>query len=192
MKILLISSNKASLVMNCFPLGMAYIVSALKREGHRVEVIDFLDRDYPQKNIAEKIKAFSPALIGISIRNIDNQNMVNTETFYPEIKSLIKICRRNSKAPVVLGGAGYSLFPCKLLEYLEADYGIAGEGETSLCQLVKSLENEETPFHIPGLIKSGWKKPNLSEKINFEVVEIPEIKSFNLDKYREALMPVQG
>jgi radical SAM superfamily enzyme YgiQ (UPF0313 family) len=47
--------------------------------------------------------------------------------------------------PIVLGGAGYSLFPEALLDFLGADYGVAGEGEAAFLELVEALESDCPP-----------------------------------------------
>ena len=64
--------------------------------------------------------------------------------------------RRQTEAPIVLGGIGFSIMPCKILEYSGADYGIKGEGEFSFPELVRKLADGEDCSDIPGLVyKSG-------------------------------------
>ena len=47
-----------------------------------------------------------------------------------------------SDSPIVLGGAGYSMFPESALAYLDADYGVAGEGEIAFPDLVRPLAKQ--------------------------------------------------
>jgi radical SAM superfamily enzyme YgiQ (UPF0313 family) len=55
----------------------------------------------------------------------------------------------------VIGGAGYSLFPERALEYLKADMGIQGEGETAFPLLLKHLEEGRPLTGLPGLYLAG-------------------------------------
>jgi radical SAM superfamily enzyme YgiQ (UPF0313 family) len=54
--------------------------------------------------------------------------------------------------PVILGGSGFSIFPERLLELSGADFGIHGEGEMSLPQLITALRNGGKFEQIPGLV----------------------------------------
>jgi len=67
------------------------------------------------------------------------------------VKPVVSQCRRLSAAPIVLGGAGYSIFPQDVLNYLKADMGIQGEGEQAFNSLLNRLERKEDLSGIPGL-----------------------------------------
>ena len=82
-----------------------------------------------------------PEVIGLSVRNIDDQTMVNTRFLLSPLKDIVALCRSLCGAPIVLGGAGFSIFPESALAYLGADMGIQGEGETAFPKLLSWLEN---------------------------------------------------
>ena len=90
--------------------------------------------------LREAIHEFNPDVIGISVRNIDDQSMENTQFLLDDVREAVAVCRSLSKAPIVLGGAGYSIFPESSLEYLGADMGIQGEGEKAFPALLKRIE----------------------------------------------------
>ena len=172
--------------MPCFPLGLSYVASSLKEKGHRVEVTDLFDTDEIEPALEEKIKKFVPALIGISIRNIDNQDPFNQEIYLPHIKSAVDICRKYSSAPVVLGGAGYSIFPYALLSYVKGDYGIAGEGEFVLCEMAEIFEKGLSVTEIPGVISlSAAKTEKIFPVHNFISSPVPSLNLFNIGKYAD-------
>ena len=77
------------------------------------------------------IESLRPDVIGIAVRNIDDQSMENTRFLLQEVKDVVAACRSHSQAPIILGGAGYSIFPESVLSYLGADAGIQGEGEAA-------------------------------------------------------------
>ena len=57
--------------------------------------------------------------------------------------------------PIVLGGAGYSLYPEAILAASEADIGIEGEGEAVFNMVLERLENNKTLDGLPGVHVKG-------------------------------------
>ena len=76
------------------------------------------------KALHEAIVEFNPEIIGISVRNIDDQNMENPRFLLESVKDVVITCRKYCDATIVLGGAGYSIFPQVTLDYLKADIGV--------------------------------------------------------------------
>ncbi|MEE9118579.1 MAG: lipid biosynthesis B12-binding/radical SAM protein, partial [Calditrichia bacterium] len=68
----------------------------------------------------------------ISIRNIDNVNMMNKQYYIETVENIVKKIREVSNKKIILGGAGFSLIPDLILQKTGADYGIIGEGELSM------------------------------------------------------------
>ncbi len=147
MKILLFSSNTACAPYPTYPLGCSIICSALRAHGHEVKLMDMMPlKDTPEEDIACEIRNFSPDIAGISIRNIDNVNVLEQETFLDAPRKLVGTIRRTCPGiPVVLGGSAFSIMPERILEALGADYGIAGEGEVAFPDLVSMLEHGIEP-----------------------------------------------
>jgi len=88
---------------------------------------------------------------GLSLRNVDNQDMLHTKYFMEDARRLADIVRR-AGVVTVLGGTAFTTFPAETLEYLGADYGIAGQGEESLPRLLASLASGGLDRGIPGLV----------------------------------------
>ena len=61
--------------------------------------------------IRDCIAQFRPEVIGISVRNIDDQNMADPKFLLPAVRDVVATCRSACNAPIVVGGAGYSIFP---------------------------------------------------------------------------------
>jgi len=141
--------------MRTWPLGLLCVAEATRRAGHEVRVLDLMQVDDPRSALERVIRDFSLDLIGMSVRNIDDQSMKDTQFYLEEIKKVVDECRRLSRAPVVLGGAGYSIFPEAALEYLTADMGIQGEGEIAFIDLLRKMENKEDITDVPGLYVAG-------------------------------------
>jgi radical SAM superfamily enzyme YgiQ (UPF0313 family) len=151
MKILLISANTEQINMPVLPLGMACIGAAVQDAGHEVNTLNLMMARDIRGLLRETITGFSPDVIGISVRNIDDQMMEPPNFLLDAVKMVVSECRSLSDAPIVLGGAGYSIFPRRVLEYLEADMGIQGEGEKAFVMLLERLEHKADTSQIPGL-----------------------------------------
>ena len=151
-KILLISANQFTVPYPVYPLGLSYISSYLKS---RLPDYDIRIFDLVLNNIDELIKylkTYKPDYIGISLRNIDDVNIYNKESFISNYKNIINEIKKNTKSKIIIGGSGFSIFPETLFEYLKPDFGIYGEGEESFYKLIYSLDNNLDYRNIEGLV----------------------------------------
>jgi len=151
MKILLISANTEQINMPVLPLGMACVGAAVQNAGHEVKILNLMMVRDIRGLLREDISGFTPDVIGISVRNIDDQLMERPNFLLDQVRTVVSECRNFSDAPIVLGGAGYSIFPRRALEYLNADMGIQGEGEKAFVMLLERLEHKGDISEIPGL-----------------------------------------
>src|SRR5208283_1954799 len=151
MRILLISANREEINMLTWPLGLACVAAATQKAGHDVRLLDLIEANDPNAALREAIHEFLPDVIGISVRNIDNQSMEEPQFLLEEVREVIAACRGLSEAPIVLGGAGYSIFPESSLEYLGADMGIQGEGEKAFLALLERIEEGRDFSGVPSL-----------------------------------------
>ena len=155
MRVLLISANTERINLPTFPLGLACVTQATMDQGHEVEWLDLMAEAEPEEAVTRTLRRFQPEAIGISVRNIDDQNMANPKFLLEQARDVVKFCRGVSESPIVLGGAGYSLFPQTSLEYLGADMGIQGEGESAFPLLIEAVERGRPLSGVPGLYLRG-------------------------------------
>ncbi|GFO53508.1 B12-binding domain-containing radical SAM protein [Geomonas sp. Red276] len=160
MKVLLVSANTETSLMVPLPLGLNLMAVTLQRAGHAVRLLDLMGQDGNRFLIRDAITQFEPAVIGISVRNIDNQCMANPRFLLDPVRETVASCRSYSKAPVVLGGAGFSIFPEATLRYVDADLGICGEGELAFPALLSALERGDDLSGIAGLCIRGASTPS--------------------------------
>lgn len=151
MKLLLISANTEQINMPVLPLGMACVAAAVEASGHHVDTLNLMTRKNTRGRIAEAVHRGAPDLIGISVRNIDDQIMETPMFLLDSVKRVVRECRELTDRPIVLGGAGYSIFPDAALAYLGADMGIRGEGERSMVDLLDRLSRKAPLTDVPGL-----------------------------------------
>jgi hypothetical protein len=123
---LLISANTERINMPVPPLGLGLVATATRQAGHEVTFFDLLSEAEPDVAVRRAIEAGSPEVIGISVRNIDDQDVGSRRFLLEPLNDLVSTCRPCTDALVVLGGAGYRIFPDAALAYLGADLGICG------------------------------------------------------------------
>ncbi len=151
MRILLINSNLKDDLLAAPPIGLCYVASAAFEAGHEVRVLDLCFKGHIRQELEKAIIGFSPQIIGVSLRNLDNCNMLRPIVYLPSALAIVQVIRDLSAAPLVLGGSGASLDPQGVLEYLHGDYLIVSEGEKSFVALLEALSRGESPTDIPGV-----------------------------------------
>ncbi|UCF90991.1 MAG: radical SAM protein [Desulfobacterales bacterium] len=178
MRVLLVSANTEQINMPVLPLGLACVAASLLHAENDVKILNLMMQADTRTALREAITAFNPALIGVSVRNIDDQNMENPRFLLEAVKDVVKHCRKFSAATIVLGGAGYSIFPQAALDFLAADIGIQGEGERVFLHLLDRLREKEDLAGIPGLYlpdRDRRCEPGYIKKLNDLPLPLPNI-----------------
>lgn len=187
-KILLVNTNRHRL-MTPLPVGLAFLAESLHRQGHEVKVTDLMFSKEPHKELWQTLRDFRPDFAGFTIRNLDNQDMESSFSPLPEIKAFIQAAK-DQNIPTIVGGTAFTTFPKKLLEYMDADYGIAGQGEDGFPRLIESLSNGQLDTKIPGLV---WreKKKIMSNPVEYQGYRNTpaDFSVLSMAGYRKSLMP---
>jgi radical SAM superfamily enzyme YgiQ (UPF0313 family) len=148
--------------------------------------------DERESLIADVIPKFRPDVIGISVRNIDDQNMERPHFFLTPLRELVAACRRVSTTPIVLGGAGYSIFPQPTATYLKADMGIKGEGEMVFPALLAWIERGAQGFPPPGVYRHNRPYTTTGFVPGLDVFPLPDPDLWlHFPDGRELRIPVQ-
>lgn len=176
MRVLLLSVSREIIHVMVPPIGIAYLASYIISQGHDVRLLDLtLSNDYKQ-DISKAIEDLNPQVIGISIRNIDSASYPGVLYFYLPVKNIIQFVKQTvePEIPIVLGGAGFSVFPEEILRDLNHNLGVFGDGEFVFTEIIKKISNNEDPRTIPKgicyLTKDGeyhqkppWRVDNLDD-----------------------------
>ena len=189
MNVLLIQSplDKKGTVLSAFPLGLAYLVGALKEV--ELTVIDPNAEENPFEKIEKTIAKTKPDVIGLSLRNIDTAISSDNHSYFGAFERLMDLVHRNrSDAKIVVGGTGFSIFPEEVMErFPEIDFGLFLEAEYSFPTLLQNLDN---PQKVPGLYYRSDGKLNFTGKgcpVDFGALDAPprELPGLNLDWYKK-------
>ena len=100
MRILLISVNREKMPYPVFPLGLAYIASVLRGDGHQLRILDLCFCEDVEQEMKAEISRWGPDLIGLSLRNLDNLTYPTSLSYLPELEEVV-IQAIEANAPAV-------------------------------------------------------------------------------------------
>lgn len=151
MNVLIINTNRNRNPMPVMPLGACMVAEATARAGHAVQLLDLMFCRSPVRAVREALACQQPDLVGLSIRNIDNNDMQQPEFYPAELTEILAAIRRWRAVPIVLGGAAVAVMPEELLRYTEADCAVTGDGESAFPALLDEIASAQDFARIPGL-----------------------------------------
>ncbi len=130
------------------------VAEAAERAGHEVSLVDLMFERAHLKAVQREMERIHPDVVGLSVRNIDNNDMRSPAFFIRDLIPLIDTVRRFTSAPVILGGAAVSVMPEELLRYTGASWAVLGDGEKVFPMLLDKLSRSESPEEIQGIAYS--------------------------------------
>ncbi len=159
MRVALINTDIST--SRCPPLGLLYIASVLEQDQHDVRVWD--PKGETRKTV-EELERFDPEVIGISI-------LTPNVGWGKNIAGILK--ERVSGAVLVVGGVHATALPVETIQAFQADVVIVGEGEYTMRELCKRVEEGRSMRGLKGLcyrkgkrvVQNGGREliPNLDE-----------------------------
>ena len=189
MRVLLISANTEKLPDPVFPIGAAYMAAVAAEHGHEVETLDLCFVADAELAVQAAIRALAPQAVGISLRNLDSSSYPQNTSYIDDYKAVIDAVRACSDAAIVLGGAGFTVMPHTIMEYLRADVGVIGEGELAFPWLLGRLAAGEpiasTPEYRCERVGDGVCVTPTSRIPQLDIVGMPLRERFDCDRYYE-------
>jgi len=143
MKVLLINPNRYQ-SPPVPPIGLEHIAGALVEKGHEARIVDLCFSDSPHRDLDLAMAEFAPDIAGVTVRNVDSVLYQNNEFFLDEIGKMVDHIRSKHGVKVMIGGTGVSTNPEGVLEYLHADYAVAGPGDDAVNDLLGAIGNSES------------------------------------------------
>ncbi len=150
MKVLLVNTNRMKPAIA--PIGLDYLADAITAAGHEPRLLDLCFSEDVGSDIESAVREFDPQVIGVTVRNTDDCYFSGGAFFVPEIKQVVERLRSYSDAPIVLGGVGFSVAPEAVMEFVRADYGIAGSGEVPFVSFLSAWESRSGTESVPNLL----------------------------------------
>lgn len=183
MRILLVWPDVNNDEMNNFlPLGLGYLAANI-RKHYEVELWDGIIDKASNLSLLNKVSAYQPNIIGISVWSFN----------FIEVKKIVALLKKNfHNTMIVIGGPAVSCSREKILQVIEADYAISGEGDLVFPELIELYLNEEIIEErlksISGLIYrnvSGDICCNEPKWICLDKIQYCSYKILNIEKYWE-------
>lgn len=163
------------------PIGLGYIASAMKRAGFSFDLLD-LDA-HPQA--PEAVEHF------LSTNRYDVVATGCIVTGYRFVKWLSRIIKENyPETTIVVGNSVASSIPVLLLQKTGADIAVLGEGDETIVELLKTIEDKNElggvrgiAYKINGEVKITPPRPIIPDINN---IPIPDWNLFDVEVYIES------
>lgn len=161
-----------------FPVGIAYVSSALKESGRKVITYNLNYKKDSTRKILEQL---------ITDNNLDVIASGGLTTQYPELREIFELAKEIKPDIITwVGGGIITASPIPAMEALEyADYGMIGEGEVTICELADAIEGNRTLESVDGLIykdksiENKWVITNPRKEIsNLDSIAFPDYEGF--------------
>ncbi len=124
-----------------FPLGLGYIASVLRNDGHDIQVIDDNALKLTENNIEELIKNSRLEVVGLT----------GLITQFKQVQRYASIIKKTSNAIVILGGGLASAAPEVVLKKTDIDIVVIGEGEKTASELFQAIKNGISLENMKGI-----------------------------------------
>lgn len=136
------------------PLGLAYIAAVLEKAGHKVSILDSQALNLTTPEIKDYISKESPDAVGVTCMT-------------PNVRGALEVMKLSKEVSkdiiTVIGGPQISVFPNETLSFDFVDYGIFGEGENAMLELVNNIEEGKAVSNITGLVYKKNGKVNINQ-----------------------------
>jgi radical SAM superfamily enzyme YgiQ (UPF0313 family) len=124
-------------------MGVLVLAAVAREQGYAVCLVDAKAHGSTVEDVAQRIAAARPDYLGLSATTI---SVTNADRIAARVRELVP------GVVTILGGAHVSAIPERTLEaFPNIDYGIVGEGEISLFELLGRLESGRPIDDVPGL-----------------------------------------
>ena len=151
------------------PIGLEYIAAFLEKEGHKAEIIDLCFSESLNQDIDNAVLSFNPDIVGITVRNVETVLYHTNEFFLDEIKDMVNHVKSKYGLEVIIGGTGVLTNPEGILDYLNADFAIAGPAENEINKLLRGIQSSANTKKIfKGIYRSDTLCPRKSFKIDYK------------------------
>ncbi len=141
MNVLIVASNRSRHPVPVIPFGACMVAQSAEKAGFRVNVLDLMFEPSPRAAVQCALNEGKPDAVGISVRNLDNNDMQDTVEHVTELASLTREIRRHTDSPIILGGPAVGVMPEELLRSTGADIAALGDGEGVFPMLLETMGN---------------------------------------------------
>jgi anaerobic magnesium-protoporphyrin IX monomethyl ester cyclase len=161
-----------------YPLGVGFLGTLLKQNGHEVRVFDQNVEGLEDDGLWRLVSEFQPDVAGFS---------VITPNYPVARKQIRRLKQMHPDVWIMAGGIHATLFPDDLIAD-GADVVVTGEGEPVILELVNGLHEGRDLASLPGLTYRGpsgevVRTPGHSQTTSLDDLPFVDRGLYNLPKY---------
>lgn len=155
MRVLFVYSNQIADVQPAPPVGLSYVATAAEAAGHQVRLVDLFLGGNRSGRLRRALRSFRPEVVAVSVRNIDNVIAQRLVGHLARLREQVALIREESTALIVLGGSAISILGGRVLDHIDADLAVTGEGEEVFPELLARIATQDDPGRLPGVYGRG-------------------------------------
>lgn len=160
------------------PLGLLYVSEILENDGDIITILDFSAESFNEQKLINEVKKAD--VIGMTILSYSLKSSIE----------IIKIIKRDQpRIKVIIGGPHCTLFPKKVLEEINADISVQGDGEEIILDIKNAILGNKDFAEIPGIyykengqIKKGAELELIKDLNSIPIPSRTLIKKYNYGK----------
>lgn len=126
-----------------FPIGLAYVATAMKHAGYTFDIIDIEAHRYSDREIEEILtkKIYDVIAFGTLVSG------------YKFAKNVASIARKTNRGAIIIAGNSVaSSIPEHLLKNTEVNIAVKGEGDITICKLLRAIEDKTPLEEVKGIV----------------------------------------
>jgi radical SAM superfamily enzyme YgiQ (UPF0313 family) len=151
MNVLIIATNRNAYPMPVMPVGACMVAEAAELAGHSVRVLDLMFERDPVAAVRREVRGHRPGVVGLSVRNIDNNDMRMPAFYVDDLVPIVRAVREETSARLVLGGAALTVMPDEIMKVVGADAAVLGDGEVVFPSLLARIAADAAIADLPGI-----------------------------------------
>ncbi|MFC1672129.1 B12-binding domain-containing radical SAM protein [Planctomycetota bacterium] len=162
-----------------FPLGLGYIAAAVKRAGFRLQC---LNMNHCAGTIEDILNAAMDAQrYDIVLTGNNSLGFATTARMLNAIKT------HPTRPTTVLGGPIITTEPELVMQYTKSDYGVIGEGEVTIVDLLDCIGNDRDPDRVRGIAYRRSEKIRFTEHRmppnDLDTIPFPDLDAFDFESW---------
>ena len=180
MRVLLLSTPHPLEESPVPPLSLSYLASVLDQEGIEVKILDFLVTQYHPKKLRRELEEYRPQLVGATCVTLN----------YPIARRMLKACKAFDPYIFTVIGGPHVTFASEetLLQSPWIDAVVIGEGERTLVELVRAVEEDKDIRQVAGIALADGgmviKTPPQARIENLDQLPLPARELLPMARYR--------
>ena len=124
-----------------FPLGLGYLLATLQKE-RATKAVHFEKFETAINRLPDIMASFKPTVVGLTCSTFNRgrvRRVINwLKVYYPDVK-------------IVVGGVHASFYPEQMIQNYGADFVVIGEGEETITQLCRAIDENAPLDWINGI-----------------------------------------